>query len=250
MITFKTLNKFNKEVNILHFQGKNISLMPKTVNAVYKKAKLYNLNNNIAIVTIFTNKKKAILAHQLEKNHIQYFNALPNDYDYSQEWYMPNKIKYFINILEKIDSKVILILDAYDVLISSFDNIYEKFINQKYRILFNATYNNFPDEEIDYIENREQYDDWHKYFNAGCCIGYKEDLIRFYSECLEFINIENKLNSEQKIVRTCFAKYSNNKNQNFVWIDFKRNIFNTIGMEAINYNAYNNILIITDNKNN
>lgn len=247
MKKLQVINKYNNPVNILHFQGKNINILPKTVLVIANNAVLNKLDSRLTILTVFTNKQKAILAQQLEKNNIPYINALPNDYDLHQEWKMPNKIKFFIDKLEKINTEFTLILDAYDVLICSFDKLIEKFLKQKYHILYNSTYNNFPDEDIDYIKNRESYDDFMLYMNAGCCIGYTKDLLRFYKECYEYINIENELNSEQKVIRTCFAKYSNDDNQNFVWIDFKHDIFNSMGCTRVNYNYSENKLTITDN---
>lgn len=249
MRKFKTLNKYDNEVNVLHFQGKNVHILPKTVKTIFEKAKLGKLDNRLSILTVFTDKDKAILAQQLENNKVPYINALPNDYDYNKNWYMPNKIIYFIDALKnKVNTDIVLMLDAYDVVISSLNKIVDKFTSQSYRILFNSTYNNYPEEEIDFIPNRELMDDWMIYFNAGCCIGYREDLIKFYEECLRYVDIENELESEQKIIRTNFANYSSIGEQRFVWIDFQREIFNSMGMEKVRYDSSENIMYITDNQ--
>ena len=176
------------------------------------------------------------------------YNALSNDHDYSQPWDMRYKIKYYIEYLENhIDTDIVMLLDGYDVLLSSTDNIIDKFLSQPYRILFNSTVNNYPDVVIDYIPNRLQYDKFSPFFNAGCCIGYKNDLITFYKECYDLIDIENKFNSEQYIIRHAFAKYSKDLNQHFIWIDFKRDIFNSMGYMTCSYNAEDKILKISDN---
>jgi len=226
---FNVINEeTNKPVNIVHFQGRTFDGFPKTIKIIQDYAQLKNKYERLSIVSCWTDDSKCILKQQLDKFNIQLINALPNNYDFNSKWYMPNKIKYYIDCLEnKINTKYVLILDGYDVLICTFDNLIHKFLKTKYRILFNATINNYPDEEIDILYNRNKYLPY-AYFNAGCCIGYRDDLIKFYKEALEYINIKNIYNSEQKILRHAFAKYSNNPDQNFIGLDYKREIFLTM----------------------
>lgn len=231
------INKKTKQIiNIIHLQGRTPEDFLKTIEIIQNTAEINLINDKkLSIVSCWTEDKKCILKQQLDRFNIQLINALPNDYDYSKDWYMPNKIKYYINCLEnKINTEFVLLLDGYDVLISTFDNIINKFKKTNYRILFNATTNNYPNEEIDILYNRKKYLPY-GYFNAGCCIGYRKDLIKFYKEALEYINIDNPYKSEQKILRHTFAKYSNDKYQKFIGIDYKRNIFSTMGLTTIEY---------------
>jgi hypothetical protein len=68
---------------------------------------------------------------------------------------MRNKIKWYIDTLERSDKDICLLLDGYDVLLVSLDNIIEKFKSSGTRILFNSTKANYPRLDIEYIENRE-----------------------------------------------------------------------------------------------
>ena len=239
------LNNKNEEVNILHFQGGNIFPLDKIFNIVKNNAELKPISN-LSIISCWTDDSKCHLLHQLTKNNINLINALPEDYDFSQKWDMRNKIRYYINCLENINTTYSLLLDGYDVLFVSTDNILNKFKNKGYKIIFNTTINNYPDEKIDIIYNNEKYE--FKYFNAGCCIGYTSELLKFYKECLEYINIENKLNSEQKILRHAFSKYSNDPKQRFIYCDFRRNIFHSMGFTKCSYNINYNKLYINLNK--
>jgi hypothetical protein len=52
---------------------------------------------------------------------------------------MPNKIKYYLNTLKSLQSEIVILLDGYDSLVVTFDNLIDKFKNCGFRILFNAT---------------------------------------------------------------------------------------------------------------
>ncbi len=244
----KVYNKFGKEINVLHFQGKNLEQFVHTSILIYELSKLDPLEKNLSVVACWTDDEKCILNKQFIKNNLILHNALPINYDYTQLWDMRNKIKYYIDYLENyINTDIVMLLDGYDVLLASTKDIVAKFLSQPYHILFNSTVNNYPLANIDYIWNRYQYDQFCPFFNAGCCIGYRKDLIKFYKECYELINIPNNYNSEQFIVRHAFAKYSNIHNQDFIWIDFKRDIFHSMGYMVSSYNADECTITINDN---
>lgn len=244
----KVYNKFDKEVNVLHFQGKNLEQFINTSILIYELAKLDQLEENLSIIACWTNYEKCILAQQFYKNDLKLHNALPDDYDFSQPWDMRDKIKFYIDYLENnITTDIVMLLDGYDVLLTSTKDIVKKFLSQPYRILFNSTVNNYPFVNIDIIQGRFKYDRFCPFFNAGCCIGYREDLIKFYKECYELVDIPNEFNSEQFVVRHAFAKYSNDPNQNFIWIDFNRDIFHSMGYMMSNYNAEQCTIKIFDN---
>ena len=247
-MSIKVLNNNDKEVNVLHFQGKNVDILWRTFALVKNYCKLDPIEDNISLVSCWTDDSKCNLYQQLKNNNIELINAIPNNYDYTQEWNMINKIKFYIDCLEnKVNTKYVMLLDGYDVLFTSTKDILKKFKKTRYRIIFNTSYNNYPEENIDYIENREERLGFFHYFNAGCCIGYREDLIRFYKECLDFVYIYNPLQSEQKILRHCFGKYSGDKNQKFIWLDYKREIFHTMALTICDYDANTRILKIDNN---
>ena len=236
----KTLNKNNQEINIVHFCGQSLKDFKITVPNIFYNSKLSFLN--IPIISCWTNENDCILLKQLLKFNINIINAVPKEL--KKEWEMPDKINYILSALKNIEDDVVLILDGYDVLFTSTNNILNKFKELGYKILYNATANNYPIEEIDIIENRDSYGKY-KYFNAGCCIGYRKDLIKFYTEALKYINIENPLKSEQKILRYAFSKYSNNPNQRFIGIDYNSIIFQTMGRTKVDYNKDTQILKIS-----
>ena len=246
----KITNFNNFYPNVLHFHGQNKSQLPKTfdmifnehqVNANYDKSKL-------AIISTWTSDEDCCLYQQCKKHNIPLINCVPDNYDTAQPWYMPNKIKFFLDILEKIDQEYVLFLDGYDVLLTHLDDILDKYLRIGYDIIFNPSCNNYPDIFIDCIPNRIHLGIY-RYFNAGCCIGKKEALKKFYKESLEFLNIENPKNSEQFIMRHAFKKYSSDPNQKFITIDNKCEIFQSMGVLDCTFNDSHTELIMIPNDN-
>lgn len=234
------LNRFDEPVNILHFCGQSIKDFPMTIQNVYNNIQLNQIN--IPIISCWTDDSKCLLKGQLSKFNIPLINSVPENY--KGEWFMPNKILFILStLINKVKDDIVMILDGYDVLFASTDGIVDKFKKFNTQILFNATPHNYPDEIIDIIPNREEYGHY-KYFNAGCCIGYRKSLIEFYSQCIEFLHIENPLNSEQKILRHVFARYSEN-NPDFVTIDYNNKIFHTMGKTKTEYNTKTNTMKIS-----
>ena len=217
----------NKEINIVHFPGRSQNDFPQTISMIYDNAVLNPIENELTLLSCWTDNDKCILKKQCDKFNIFLNNILPLDYDYSQKWHMPNKIYYIIDKLKTVSTEYSLIMDGYDVLFSSTNDILKKFKEQKYHILFNATPFRYPDEEIDIIPNRDKLGIWNN-FNAGVCLGYTEDLLKFYSQAIKYINVRNELNSEQKILRYVFKEYSDKRKQKFVFIDYKRKIISVM----------------------
>jgi hypothetical protein len=80
--------------------------------------------------------------------------------------------------------------------------IIEKFLLKNCDILFNAEINCWPK---DYSDEKKWFREPFCYLNAGACIGKKESMLKFYSECLSFVKVEDY--SEQKIVKQNFYKW-------------------------------------------
>lgn len=243
----KVVNANNKEINILHFQGRSLETLKDMFNLVKNNVQLAPLEPNLTIVSCWTDDTKCHLLQQLNKFGINLVNAVPDNYDRSVKWDMTNKIQFYIEYLkEKVKTDYVLLLDGYDVLLTSTIDIVKRFKATGYRIIFNTTYNKYPKEDIEVIENRRNKLGDFQYFNAGCCIGYREDLIKFYTECLNYKDIPNPARSEQKILRHCFANYSNDPLQKFIWLDTNRIIFHT--MAHTEYSYVDDVLTITDKK--
>ena len=246
----KITNFNNFYPNVLHFHGQNKAQLPRTfdmifnehqVNANYDKSKL-------AIISTWTSDEDCCLYQQCKKYNIPLINCVPEDYDTTQPWYMPNKIKFFLDTLEKIDQEYVLFLDGYDVLLTHLDDILEKYLKTGYDIIFNPSCNNYPDVFIDCIPNRINLGPY-RYFNAGCCIGKKDALKKFYQESQEFINVENPKNSEQFIMRHAFKKYSSDPSQKFIKIDNLCEIFQSMGVIDCTFDDAHTMLTMTPNVN-
>lgn len=244
----KITNFNNFYPNVLHFHGQNKTQLPRTFEYIFDNVQITPADfDQLAIISTWTNAQNCCLLQQCLKNNISIYNCVPDNYDTTQPWYMPNKIKFFLNLLEKITQPYILFLDGYDVLLTHLDDILDKFKEFNYDILFNPSCNNYPDVLIDIIPNRTQKGVY-RYFNAGCCIGKREALIKFYKEALEYIDIANPLNSEQFIMRHAFAKYSKDPKQRFVGIDHDCKIFQSMGVLDCNIDYNNGTIEMLPNK--
>lgn len=254
MLTIKNNNRTNTP-NILHFQGDTGQQLTQTFDCIYERVEVpseYD-RENITLISCWTDEEKCCLLKQCKKSSIKLVNAIPKDYDTSQQWDMRNKIKFILDTLKTVKTKYSIILDGYDVLLVSLTDIIEKFESQPYSILFNATCNNFPDVYIDCVPQRYKCGT-HAYFNAGCCIGYTDKLIKFYSETNDIAtngNLYNPYCSEQFILRHTFANYSKYIDQKFVFFDWESKIFQTMG--KVNSSAFaiggdmNNLEILFEN---
>ncbi len=197
---FRILSHTGNEVYIGHFQG---DVMKKYTEIIeeFSKVKI-NISPRISVITNYTNKDEAITALQLENSCMPYINACG---EFNGRWTNIEKIQNYVNALEQTVSEYSLLVDGYDVLFFKDidDNFIEKFQKFGKKILFNATKNNYPNFEIDTVENRDSLGEF-KYLNAGVVFGKTEDLLAFYKEVLEKTKdntIRNPWNSEQLFVR-------------------------------------------------
>ena len=235
--------------NVLHFHGMNLQQLNGTFNIILEKHELKNDfdNHKLAIASTWTNIDQCSVFQQCNRYHIPIYNIVPRTYDTSEPWFMPNKIKFFIEFLNHCEQEIILFVDGYDVLFTHIDDILVRFYKQPYHILFGPSCNNYPNIEIDKIYGR-QNKGMYAYFNAGCVIGYRKDLLKFYQESLQYIDCENPWNSEQFILRLAFSKYSKDKKQNFVGVDFESKIFQSMGMMNSSFNKNEVILEPKENE--
>lgn len=237
----KIFNSEILELNVLHFQGSASASHLWLLQELCNK-KLTNIPDNIEFISIWTNDNACYLYKQFQNNSFKLINALSEKY-VSDTWYMPNKIYQYIDALKNTSKPYAMLLDGYDVIFNTFDDLLLKYNRIGYDILFNASTNNYPNCEIDNLPYRDLIGNY-KFFNAGCCIGKTEALINFYTEALDYINIKNPRNSEQFVLRHVFKKYSDNLNNNFVGIDYKCNIFQTMCNSAVIDAGKENYVII------
>lgn len=196
----KILSHTGNSVYIGHFQGNAMKYFLDIVEE-YSMNRV-TISPRVSVITNFTNKKQAITALQLELSNMPYVNACPEE---TKKWSNVDKIKNYVDTLEKTTSEFSLLVDGYDVLFfrDIDDEFIQKFNEMQKKILFNATKNNHPNFEIDYVENREELGEF-KYLNAGVVFGRTEDLLSFYREVLDLTqktDIMNPWQSEQLYVR-------------------------------------------------
>lgn len=188
------------EVFVGHFQG---NAMKKWVDVVTECSQnRVTIDPRINVITAFTDKDLAITALQLEHSNMPYVNACPQG---QTSWTNIDKVKYYVEALEKTTSEYALLVDGYDVLFlrNIDDEFIRKFETIGKKVLFNATKNNHPNFAIDTVENRDSLGEF-KYLNAGVVFGKTADLLEFYKEVLAFTQKEeimNPWNSEQLYVR-------------------------------------------------
>lgn len=137
-----------------------------------------------------------------------------------------------------------MILDGYDVLFSHTEGIMEKFLSFNKRIVYNASANNYPIIRVDEIPNRYDIRKF-RYFNAGCCIGYRQDLIQFYTDAIPYTDKKiNVFNSEQYALRHVFKRFSNDLTQSYIGIDTECKIFQTMCQTLLIEVDKNNQIVI------
>jgi len=239
------VNSKSIPINISHFQGTSRERYTEFMSRVSNNSDLSSFPEDLTIITVFTDKESCILYKQLEKFNISCINAYDFCEDKNKEWFMPDKVSYILKALDTVKTTYALILDGYDVLINSFDNILYKFKQTNLKMLYNSTKNNFPNVYIDKIHDRDWRGEF-RFFNAGCAIGYTNEFKKFYQDCLDLIPfINNPFSSEQFVLRNIFAKYSEKVDTKDAYIDFdwQCNIFQTY-INTSNISVSDNIFAI------
>ena len=207
--------------NIAHFPGKEKEYFSNVLNALaFNKVKKPENLDIVVVHTLDLTPDNCPLLRQFKQNNIEYYNSI----DKEIKWKATDKLKYIEKALAKCTKENVLILDANDVAIISFDNILARFASCGYDILYNGTSVRYPDMHLDTVENRDQYGIF-KYLNAGCCIGKLSALRKFYREAKYYQEIfdetsEYKTRSEQFFIRIAFDLTDEK-----VFFDYKSEIF-------------------------
>lgn len=238
----KLLNFRECEVNVYHLQGSNLS-------EYY--ARLYDSNisntfhaDNLTIITTFTDMGVKGVHWQLLNNSIPWINSYKMEYGL---WSMPNKVDYIRKALDEVNTDYVMILDDYDVLINDLVDIVNRYksYGPQTKVLFNASKNNYPTQNIDKIPYRDYLGEF-KFFNAGNCIGEVQFLKWFYDQCIEVKNnpeqYPNVFNSEQFLLRHVFSRFSENLANSPIQIDYDCRVFICMGNSII-YPSGDNIIV-------
>lgn len=202
----KIYNFHGKKPCIYHFQGHEEKLQKiRREYDEYKANELLECPDNLTIITTYTDENAAEVCIRLRAAGIPWINAIPDNVT-TENFCLPDKIKYIASALEKVTTKYVLIVDAYDVVIRELSTIIPKFHNESCRVLFNATINKYPLVNVDALPFRDYLGNF-RYFNAGCCIGYTEDVISIYKKAETYLStISNNYGSEQYILRHVFRE--------------------------------------------
>lgn len=234
-------NKDFTPIGIAHFHGNSLDCYPKVQEMIKSRKDIGTLPDNVEIISCWTDEEKCMLKHQLDKHNILLTNAVKKK---PEVWYMPDKIRFYINALKESTKEYCLLLDGYDTLIVSFDDMMRRYREIGKDILFNASRFNYPNVNIDVVPDREDRGE-SRYFNAGCCLGKRTALLKFYEEALDYIDsVVNPRSSEQLVIRYAFAKYSEDENNSFVDFDYECRVFRTFGKSAVaKVSKYNYIVL-------
>ncbi len=199
---------------IVHCPGamNNIAIRNNFYNTA--KIKQITVHKDITVVSIMNEDclKDSYLAKQCKENNINLF--IPSSTRSIDKWKNTYKIDGILEALDIITTPYVLILDGRDVQIMKDidETTIETFKSFNADIVFNGNDHVWPGEKLENEIGEGKPNDYFalKYINAGVCIGKRDALKQFYTECKHFI-IENKVNderfpSEQLVVRTVATK--------------------------------------------
>lgn len=237
-------NENNEPVNILHFLGVGKAKYENQQMIKILRENELSLPENITLITVVDHKNvdNALLIKQLNAMEIPFIN--PAEDLIVERFENTDKIGLILDALQNVDTEYCLILEGLDVVITNLDDIMDKYLALGKDIIYNATNINYPDVDVETIENRESLGSY-KYFNAGCCIGKTSALLDFYNECaIELSGCDGSdkyYHSEQYHVRKAFDRC-----QDIVGIDNECKIFqviNTAKHEPPFYDSQNGLIV-------
>ena len=136
------------------------------------------------------------------------------------DWVNVLKIGLTIKFLESSNKEYVLACDSCDVVVYSFENIIDKFLDKKCDMLYNAEFKPYPHdlEHESSIFERSVFKPPFQHLNSGVWIGKREFALQFYRELSK--HIDNTC--DQKIIREWYFKYPS------ILIDDTCDIFQTL----------------------
>ncbi len=208
----------DNKILIAHFPGDTKIDNKELLNEFSQRT--ISVPDNIDIVSVMTTDQMENypLYKQLNNNNISYINPVD---DRVLSWQAKDKLQYVLEGLKKSTKDYVLCLDGNDVaILTDLTDIVEIFKTYDKKLIYNATIWLYPQVIIETIPNRGRYGRF-KYLNAGCCIGEREYMIKFYEAALDLLSKDvNPVNSEQYYIRKAF-----NARQKDVFFDYQCKIF-------------------------
>jgi len=246
----RLVNKRGDMINVLHFPGKGRSIFSDILQPMSYLIDDLRLPDDITVVTFTDSKRREArspLTRQLTRSGVPFVNAgLFFDRRRDGEWRNWFKIKFLPDVLSDVGTRYVLILDADDVAVQTFDGMLENFRVYGVPVLFGASKARYPDLAIDTVRDRDSMGEY-RYLNAGTCIGETDRILDFYTRCRDLYDEGEAiaLNSEQHIVREAF-----NDCQDWVAFDYRSIVFQTFGvskngMTKVELDEDSNVMRIT-----
>lgn len=160
-----------------------------------------SISKDLTLVSVMNKDcyDNSYLAKQCKNNSIDLVVPVSTFNVKNEDWKNTMKISAIVQALKSINTKYVLILDGKDTCILSNldDDFLKEFEKLDCDILFNMQ--KLPMPNINFKDYRHP-------INAGVCVGTREALLSFYSEC-EKVNAKNEyilkngMPSEQFIIR-------------------------------------------------
>ena len=140
-----------------------------------------NKSISLSIITSFTDKDKSVLAKQLEESNIDYINASENVETFVKAF----KPIYYAEALKNVDTEYVLIMDSYDTILESIDDMPSCLGYYGKDMLYSSWRTHFPTYfDVDFSVPQ---DNNKKYLNSGVFFGKTSDAKEFYTNLSNYI---------------------------------------------------------------
>jgi hypothetical protein len=199
---------------------------PKTLRQ-YKKLH-FKKPDEVKIITFNNRNYKSLLEKNLDFLCLDYL-VLGKEI---KNWTNRQKIRLLRENLDQVSEEFILVLDADDVaIISSLEDIVEKFLSFECEVLFNADAFPWPTEPAYMMLEEAIHDGPFRYLNSGCFFGKTKFCKNLFFDCMYY---KDKITESNKYSDQVKLKLFYIKNPK-IKIDHKCQIFQVI---TINYNEF------------
>ena len=139
---------------------------------------------SLSIITAFTDKSKAVLAKLLDDNNIGYINAAADVESFVKAF----KPVYYYDAVKNVSDDYVLIIDGYDTVLESIDEIPSCLEHYHKDMLYSAWNVHFPtyfDVDLSVPEDNEK-----KFLNSGVFFGKTSEVKKFYKALSDYIKAE------------------------------------------------------------
>lgn len=203
-----------------------ICIVYKIYKYKIEEFKVINDNKDIIIYSYGNeyNKFKTLAESAIECNINIHIDGIGDKWiDYS------NKLKNFNKFLENIeDTKVVMFVDAYDVILfDNINNILKKFLEFNKPLVFSAELYCWPDGDVKQYYPKETISEKYRYVNSGTYMGYAKDLRemlnKFKEKNYNCDTYPNKINNNSDDQRCLTHYYLDNIDK--IALDHKQKIW-------------------------